>query len=132
MSAPSPTGPLPSGSEDAACGPGTRSRWVWLPLVLAITGIVVLGGVAWWWGGVASSPWSGLPHPFFWPLVPLAFFVVLVLVFSFARFPFWGWRGRGAWSHGPDAREILRIRFARGEISRDQLRQMLRDLNESP
>lgn len=131
MSAPGGGSALPTREVGGDCGPGRRSRWAYLPIVAAVAAIAALGLVAWWWGGSGAGPVGGFPYPFFWPLVPLGFFLVLLLVFSFARFAFWGWHGGGAGRYGPDAREILRVRFARGEISRDQLRQMLRDLNES-
>lgn len=131
MSAPVAGSPLPKWEDGGECGPGPRSRWAYLPLVAAVAVIAALGLAAWWWGGPGAGPVEGFPYPFFWPLAPLGFFLVLLLVFSFTRFAFWGWHGGGAGRYGPEAREILRARFARGEISRDQLRQMLRDLNES-
>lgn len=69
--------------------------------------------------------------PFFWvwPLVGV-FFVVWVIGWAFS----WPWRSRGSrygrrW--GDPAHQILRERYARGEITKDQFDQMMRDL-ESP
>ena len=60
-----------------------------------------------------------------WPLVPLFWFLVF---FLFLRLFFWRGR-RGPWgyygSRGPDAREILAERYARGEIAYDEYRERL-------
>jgi putative membrane protein len=59
----------------------------------------------------------------FWPLVPLAW---LLVFFVLARFVFW--RGPN-WRHaGPDARAILAERYARGEISLEEYRERLGNL----
>lgn len=58
---------------------------------------------------------------------------LFILAFMVVRFAFWGSRGRQTgyrWSNF-DAEEILRQRYARGEISKEQFDQMLRDLRES-
>ena len=45
----------------------------------------------------------------------------------------WGWRGGYGW-HGraDEAFHILRERYARGEITKDQYEAMMRDLSRSP
>ncbi|MDG6994729.1 MAG: SHOCT domain-containing protein [Nitrososphaerota archaeon] len=67
------------------------------------------------------------PFPFF----PLLFIpVVFLLFFSFRWFFWgcWGW-GRGGWYGGYDpAIAALRERYAKGEITREQLEQMTKDL----
>jgi putative membrane protein len=70
-----------------------------------------------------SSDWHDHGWFWFWPLVPLfwflAFFLLIRLFF---------WRGRGGpWGryHGPDARAILAERYARGEIGHDEYRERL-------
>ena len=57
-----------------------------------------------------------------WPLAPLAWLLVYVLLF---RFVFW--RGRRAWGYhrGPDPRAILAERYARGEITLEEYRERL-------
>jgi putative membrane protein len=74
---------------------------------------------------------SSWPHGWFWlwPLVPLFW---LLVFFTLVRFVFWRGR-RGAWAgcggYGrPDAKAILGERYARGEISRDEYRERLGDL----
>ena len=66
----------------------------------------------------------------FWPLVPIFWFVV---VFLFFRFFFWGGR-RGPWGPYrqtfPDARAILGERYARGEIGLDEYRERLGNLEQ--
>jgi len=68
-----------------------------------------------WW------PWAPFGWFFFIPLFFVAFFVL--------RFFWWGpWGGRG-WHHQEDsAMEILKQRFARGEITREQFEQTRKDL----
>ena len=46
----------------------------------------------------------------------------------------WGWYSRGGryWRYGDDAHAILRTRYARGEITKDQFDQMMRDLEQNP
>ena len=61
------------------------------------------------------------------------FFLLFFLFFWGMRWWFgWGWGGRGygrpyGWHHD-DAHEILRARYARGEITKEQFDQMMRDL----
>lgn len=75
-------------------------------------------------------PWYGwwfFPFPFFviFPIIFLAFFGL--------RWIFWGgWRGR-SWYYGTyddPALQILKERFARGELSKDQFEQMAKDLEQ--
>ena len=72
---------------------------------------------------------------------PFGFFAVIFLFFFVGRWFFWGWRGgygRGYWRqygnyyyHG-DAIQILKQRYARGEITKDQFDQMMKDLQAHP
>ncbi|MCL4435378.1 MAG: SHOCT domain-containing protein [Thaumarchaeota archaeon] len=73
------------------------------------------------------------PRPFFF--FPFGFLIFIFLIFLVGRWFFWGWgwrRGyyyRGYWHH-VDATEILRQRYARGEITKEQFDQMMKDLAE--
>ncbi|HEU5211738.1 MAG TPA: SHOCT domain-containing protein [Gaiellaceae bacterium] len=58
----------------------------------------------------------------FWPLVPLFW---LLVFFLFFRFVFWRGGGRWGYRRGPDPREILAERYARGEISYEEYRERL-------
>ena len=64
----------------------------------------------------------------FWPLVPLFWFLVF---FLFVRFFFWR---RGPWAYygprEPDAKAILAERYARGEITHDEYRERLGHLEQ--
>lgn len=71
------------------------------------------GGMGWGWIGL------GMVHMLlFWVLVILGI-VVLVRALS------------GSPSGGPDPLAILKARYARGEISREQFEQMKRDIGGS-
>ncbi len=88
--------------------------------------------------GLPARPYTYYPFPFFF--FPFGFLIFLFVIFFAVRALLWGlgwgwgWRGgyaRGYWrGHGyyGDATEILRQRYARGEISKDQFDQMTRDL----
>jgi putative membrane protein len=101
-------------------------RWYFLPAI--IVGMVALAVVlsAAFYG--ASGPWFGWWFPFGWFIFIPVFFVGFFLI----RWLFWGgwWWGRGhyyGWGYDP-ALEILRERFARGEISREQFDQLRKEL----
>jgi|SoiMethySBSTD1v2_1073268.scaffolds.fasta_scaffold2644548_1 putative membrane protein len=73
----------------------------------------------------SSSDWHDHGWFWLWPLVPLFWFLTFFLLF---RLFFWRGR-RGPWGRyggrGPDAREILAQRYARGEISHEEYRERL-------
>jgi len=48
-----------------------------------------------------------------------------------ARWLFWPWRGYYPYQHRIDAVSIVRERYAKGEITKEQFEQMLRDLRQS-
>jgi putative membrane protein len=74
-----------------------------------------------------SMPYFGW---FFWPLGAL---FILLLIFVAVRLLLFPWsRGYygGRWQHWGAPEEILRRRYARGEITKDQFDQMMRDLEQ--
>lgn len=76
-----------------------------------------------WWDG----QWYGFPWMWIFPLIFLA---VLVLIL----FRGCGWAMRGAHrrqDREETAREILDRRYARGEISREELQRMRKDLDST-
>ena len=80
-----------------------------------------------WWG---SGPWGWGPG--WWLLGPLLMLVfwgaVIVLAVGFLR----ARCSRRAHGPGPDAAlEILRARYAKGEITREEFEAMRRDLKEA-
>ncbi len=59
----------------------------------------------------------------------ILFFLLLIAVVAYAagwrpQFGQWGQPGRPASGNGDSARQILRERYARGEISREQYQEM--------
>jgi putative membrane protein len=76
-----------------------------------------------------TSDWHHHGWFWLWPLVPLAWLLVL---FVLVRLFFWR-GGRGPWTAArvPDARAIVAERYARGEISHDEYRERLGHLEES-
>lgn len=76
------------------------------------------------------------PRPFFIFFFPFGFLIFLVVVFFAFRLLFWGWgwnRGfyRGRWRYA-DSLEIVKWRYARGEIGREEYEQIVRDLESHP
>jgi putative membrane protein len=84
----------------------------------------------------ATAPYYG--YPFFgWFFFPFGFFFIFFLIFFVGRLIFWpwgwgwGWRRRYGYGYGySEAHEILRQRYARGEITKEQFDQMSRDLEQ--
>lgn len=75
----------------------------------------------------SGYPWFG------WWLFPFGAVFFLVFLFLVFRLVFWGWGGgwgrrRQYWYDSGDAHEILRRRYARGEITKEQSEPMNRDL----
>ena len=69
-----------------------------------------------------------------WWFFPFGF-IFFIFIFFIFRAAFWGWGGgwrrRYYYRYGyGDAKEILRQRYARGEIPKDQYEQMMRDLEQ--
>jgi putative membrane protein len=110
-------------------------RWILFP-VLAAAGLALTALAAWLYTFGAtppsgtSAPWSGWWFPFGW----FFFIPIFFLIFFAFRWFFWGgwWWSRGSqyrWGHDA-AFEILRERFASGEITKEQYEQMRKDLVE--
>ncbi|MDG7005067.1 MAG: SHOCT domain-containing protein [Nitrososphaerota archaeon] len=111
-------------------------HWLgWVVFALVLVAIVAFFGTM-----LASGyymPMMVAGYPFYgWFFFPFgfAFFVIsAVIVFRliFWGFGGWGWRRR-YWHSAPygygDAQEILRQRYARGEITKDQFDQMMKDI----
>lgn len=126
----------PAAGPTAVCAEyGTRERGLgWWPIVpwvvfiaLVATGWAV-GALRW---GTPAGPASG-PAVWFWPVFPLGFFLVVALLAFGLRWGFWGrwWGYPGRGGSAPSASEVLRLRFARGEIGAEQFRQMSRELGD--
>jgi putative membrane protein len=74
------------------------------------------------------------PFPFFpFHLGLLGAIFLIFIIFVVARLLFWPWRRYNPNSYPQDrsdAREILRERYAKGEITKEQFEQMMQDLKE--
>jgi len=81
--------------------------------------------------GRAYFPFMGY-YPFFFPFGWLFGFLILFFLLRWIFWP-WGWghRGRSGYRGYRDEYHILRVRYARGEITKEQFDQMTRDLQES-
>jgi len=82
---------------------------------------------------VSRSPATSYPSfPIFFPFHFgfLGIILLLFIIFWVARWGFWPWNGRRrAYSEYRDqADEILRERYAKGEITKEQFEQMMQDL----
>jgi uncharacterized membrane protein len=123
-------GARPPEPDDVECPAGSRAWILPVAVVAAVVTTLVALVVLEWSGLVPGPAWSG-PYPPLWPIFPLGF-LAFWLVVAFVVRP-WGWWGyRGGRGYEPaDPESVVRIRYARGEISRDQLAAMLRDLRDS-
>jgi putative membrane protein len=101
---------------------------------LAVVLVAVIGFIA----AIAfhgyPSPPPGAYYPYFgWWFFPFGIFFLFIFLFFVSRLIFWpmgwGWRRRYWYGYG-DATEILRQRYARGEITKEQFEQMKRDLEQ--
>jgi uncharacterized membrane protein len=112
-----------------------RRGQTWAFLALGV--VLVLIGIALFSGFFLLprfAPTPGYYYPYFFPFGWLWLFFGLFLVFGLIRFLLWPWRWGGYrrryWNRYDDAYRILRERYAKGEITKDQLDQMTRDLDQ--
>jgi len=88
------------------------------------------------------APQLSSGYHYYYPFFPFRFgwlggIFVIFLIFIVARWLLWPWRGRG-WGYyryppqqyRQDAESIVRERYAKGEITKEQFEQMLRDLRQ--
>ncbi len=123
---------VPPADRVHPCGPGRGKGWGWWPLIpLAILGGALTVGLLAW--PLGAPGWSRGPGPDLWALFPFGIFFTAILVFFLIRWAFWGygWHGRWAWPGYETAEEVLRGRFARGEIDADRFREMLNVLEDA-
>jgi uncharacterized membrane protein len=115
---------------------GTHRRHLLGWIILAILAAVIVGGFLLFVIGFALGfiPFVAFYRPFFF--FPFGLLIFLLFVFLIARIAFggwwwgWGWRRRGYYRWA-DSKEILRQRYARGEITKEQLDEGIRAINES-
>ena len=109
--------------------PRRRGGLPWVLLVLAIF-LAVSFAFMFFGGGYMGT--TGMMYTFhgWWFFFPFGFVFFFFIVFALGRLFFWpwGWRGRwGYWDHD-EATDLLRQRYARGEITKEQFEQMMKDL----
>jgi putative membrane protein len=81
------------------------------------------------------APVSGTYYPYFFFPFPLFFIFGIFAFFWIVRwlvFPWrggWGYRGR-YWRYQDQSYYIIRERYAKGEITKEQFEQMMRDLQQ--
>ncbi len=92
-------------------------------------------------GAPTSGGWPMMPWMFWgggmwvFPVIGLVIFL-FVIYFVFTRVfsggaPFCGWGGQGSGTQGPQSPlEILKTRYAKGEINRDEFERMKKDIGE--
>jgi uncharacterized membrane protein len=107
--------------------PNNRSRWFLVPIIAAVSIIAVIVGVNLYYASTGIHPeYYWFPFPFF-PLVLIPVFLLIFFGFRFFWGGCWGW-GRGSYSQYDPAMEALRERYAKGEITKQQLDRMTQDL----
>ena len=111
--------------------------WAIFALVaLVVIGIFVTPFLWGYYGMMPAAATTHYPFPFFgWFLFPFGFLIFLFVIFFAVRWLVFPWRGyyrggRGNWGNWGSPEEILRRRYARGDITKDQFDQMMRDLEQ--
>ncbi len=114
--------------------PHRGSLFAWTVLGVALVAIIAFFALL-ALHGYPAMPANYAGYPFFgwWFFFPFGLIFFFVLIFVAGRLIFWpigwGWRRRYWYGYG-DANEILRQRYARGEITKEQFDQMRRDLEQ--
>jgi putative membrane protein len=111
---------------------------VFLGLVLA----AIVAGLV--FAFLRPTPFAVFPRfGFFWfPFGFFGAFFIFFLLFALVRWIFFPWGGWGWWGgrgyyrrryyYDDPALQVLRERYARGEITKEQFDQMMRDLQQPP
>jgi putative membrane protein len=101
-------------------------------LLLPVLGVVAVVGIAAAFYFYGPSPVSAYPYYGWFPFPWFFIFPVIFLIFFAFRWIWWGgWGWRGGWyyrQYYDPALEILKERFARGELTKEQYEQMAKDL----
>jgi len=100
--------------------------WAFIAVVALIAVAIIASAVVFAWRGLGTG-FVFFPFGFGWFFILLFF----LLFWGFRWWGGWAWHGRHAWPYpGDGAKGILRERYARGEIGKDQFDQMMRDLEQ--
>jgi len=116
-----------------------HNPFAWAALVIVVIAVIAFLAV------IAFHAYTSGPMPYYygypgfgWWFFPLGLFFGLLFLFFIFRVLFWGWGWGGGWGwrrrywygYYGDASEVLRQRYARGEITKEQFDQMKRDLEQ--
>jgi putative membrane protein len=95
----------------------------------AVVGLIVVIGASVVLSVLAFDGRGGFfPFHFGW----LGGIFLLLIIFWIARWFFWPWRGRGWYRYEHrSAESILKERYARGEVTKEQFDQMMHDLRKA-
>jgi uncharacterized membrane protein len=111
---------------------GMRFGWLLVCLILlAVLAFVVALTVRVFFLPAATPYHPGRFFLFF--LFPFGILVFCLMVFAIVRLIFRPWGGgyrRAYWRHHSEATEIVKARYARGEITKEQFDQTMRDLEQ--
>ena len=109
--------------------------FAWAVLAVVLVAVIAFFALLAIHGYPSAPPGNYYGYPFlgWWFFFPFGIFFLFIVLFFVSRLLFWpmgwGWRRRYWYGYG-DANEILRQRYARGEITKDQYEQMKRDLEQ--
>jgi len=114
--------------------PGGIFRWLAIGMVILILVWVAASIVS-----TVTHPMGMYPyqfyHPFFFPFGIFFGIFMIFIVFGALKWIFrpWRWgRRRRYWRYRDESYYILRERYARGEITKEQYEQMMQDLQKAP
>ena len=112
-----------------------RHVFAWVVVALATLAVIAFLATMIFHPYAYGMPMGYYGYQYFgWGFFPFGFVLFFIFIFFIFRFAFWGWGGgwrRGYYRYGyGDSKEILRQRYARGEITKDQFDQMMRDLDQ--
>jgi putative membrane protein len=102
----------------------------WVAIVVMILALVLVALSAFFF---VARQMSGVYRPFYYPFFfPFGLFFWIFIIFSVLwalRLVFspWGYRRRN-WRYRDESYHILRERYAKGEITKEQFEQMMQDL----
>ncbi len=121
-------------SDDDQRHPGRVFRWVMLGLVMLVVLLFAIPFIFY-----VTQPTQRFPYPFYRPFFfPFGLFFgifVLFIIFGVFRWVFWPWGWgyrRRYWRYRDESYYILRERYAKGEITKEQYEQMMQDLQKHP
>ncbi len=110
---------------------GLAAAFFALGIVLVVAGMALFAGFLFHPGYVPVTTYY---YPFFLPFGWIWILFGIFVIFGLTRFAFrpWRWGGysRRYWTRYDEPYRILRERYARGEITKEQFDQMMRDLDE--